>query len=617
MFFINRHLIALLLTFSYLLVYNSNYSIVNADDSLNPAKSIVDRLLLRTYNFSDADSILKYSFEALDISRSNNISVANSLFAIGDGYFQSGKHSIALEYFLEAANEYEKENNKLGKGAVYSSIALIYISQNNHKNAIFYLNAAANIFRSQKDSLRLAGCINNLGYEFFKSLKYDTSLYLFNEAITYYQALNLNYETAYALGNSGLVLLRKDELKEAKFRLNSAMDTLTKYNDDYGKIEFIIAYSEVLQIQGKPNEALTHAQEAYQLAEVNNISEFKRDAAFRLSEIYNELENHQDAYQYHKEFTALSDSIKNFKTIQRMADLRTEFEVSQKQAEVDILTKRRAIQLIIIGSLGVIVLLALWLILVYRRNLHRSKEFMRVLRNQQAELKELNHIKDRFFSIISHDLRSPISSLGGISFMIKESLENNNDEMLKQAVDYIDQTVLSLTNLLDNLLNWALSQQGKLRYTEEQLNVSELIEEIVSQFTTLTLLKEIKITLDLEKNLYVMGDANTLLTVIRNLLSNALKFTPKGKEVRLACTSNDNKQVQISVIDQGVGIPEDKLTDLFALKENKSTRGTENEKGLGLGLNLVQEFVQQNKGTIDVESKVGEGTCFVLEFPAS
>jgi two-component system NtrC family sensor kinase len=239
-----------------------------------------------------------------------------------------------------------------------------------------------------------------------------------------------------------------------------------------------------------------------------------------------------------------------------------------------------------------------------------------LLEKQSTELTELNRIKDKFFSVISHDLRGPISSIGGISFMIKESLENNTPALLNEITDYIDQTVFSLTNLLENLLNWARNQQGRIPFVAENIDTKTTITEVVKLFSTVTLLKNIRIDLKLKPKLVISGDRNSMMMIVRNLLSNALKFTNPGGVVGITTTLTEDNKVEIVVSDNGVGIPEDKIPWLFEFRENKSTYGTEKEKGVGLGLNLVYEFVKMNGGTIEVNSSVGKGTRFILQFPA-
>ena len=150
---------------------------------------------------------------------------------------------------------------------------------------------------------------------------------------------------------------------------------------------------------------------------------------------------------------------------------------------------------------------------------------------------------------------------------------------------------------------------------EETIDVKETINEVVKIFSTITILKDIRINLKLKAKLSVSGDRNSFMMIIRNLLSNAFKFTKAGGTVSISTALSSAGGAEIVVSDNGIGIPAEKLPWLFEFRENKSTYGTEKEKGIGLGLNLIHEFVKLNKGTIEVESTVGEGTRFILRFP--
>lgn len=569
----------------------------------------------------DADTIIYYSKTAIAMAESYGYDLARPLVLEGVGHLQKGNSVLALECFTRASEIYASEKNNRGLATGYLYMASIYFNQENYDNFKLYIKKAISIYKAENDSLRLVSAMHNLGYGYSQNHQYDSALILFSHTKELYQQLNNEQGVAYCIGNSGLVYSKMNELREAETRLLEAIKVLQEFGDEVAIAEYTNEYAYVLQREGKMNDALRYSYKSLELANRNNITETKRDASYRISRIYEQLERYDSALHYQQQYYTYNDSIRNLKTIQKIADQQTKFEVSQKQNEVDILEKNKTIQLMVIGGLSLIVLLVAGLTLMIYLSLKRNRRLTKILETQKVklevqskELQELNHIKDRFFSIISHDLRSPIASLSGISYLIKEGQKSNNEAILKQATDYIDQSVVSLTGLLENLLNWALSQQGKFPFKEERLDLKELIEEVVRIFASVVLSKDQVIDLDLASDLVVSGDKNTMMTAIRNLLSNATKFTKKGGHIRIT-SHNNNGNAEIIVSDEGIGIPEEKLGDIFKLKEDKSSRGTDNEKGLGLGLNLVHEFVTTNKGTIRVESKVGEGTSFFLNFP--
>jgi two-component system, NtrC family, sensor kinase len=236
------------------------------------------------------------------------------------------------------------------------------------------------------------------------------------------------------------------------------------------------------------------------------------------------------------------------------------------------------------------------------------------MKAQQEQLENLNHTKDRFFSIISHDLRGPISSLGSLPVLFKEYIASNDINELSELIVHMDNSMQQVSNLLDNLLEWALSQQGTFPYHPDTIILNNVITEVCSMFSTMAETKGIRLIEDIHEEILVLSDKNSLMTIIRNLLNNAIKFTPQGGSITLAAEKK-NSNAWITIKDTGVGMPEEKLQTLFHLNEKKSTWGTDHEKGLGIGLCLVHDFVLMNNGTIKAESKEGQGTSFIVTIP--
>jgi len=573
-------------------------------------------------NCSDADSKIYYSKMAIELAEKLDENLASPLIFLGTAYLDKGDLSNALETFFELAGFYKDDKDMIGLAIAFDYIAETYSSQDNLENAIGYLKKAINILEGENDSIKLASTKHNLGYLYYKAEMYDSALLLYDQSEIVYKKANFERGLAYCIGNKGVVYSRLKNFEKAQEKLLMAIRILQKHNDEYAIADFLLEYARILFFNNELNKALVEAKKSYDLAHTNNIIAYKRDVAKLLSDIYVKKLQYDSAFLYQTEFILLNDSIKNIETVQQLANKQTEFEVAQKQTEVDFYKKKWVVQLFIMGSLVIILLLSVALIYVYYSNLKRVRKFSKileerkkVLEKQSVELKELNRVKDKFFSIISHDLRSPISSIGGISVLIKESLESDNKALLNEIIDYIDQTVLSMSGLLENLLNWAQSQQGQFPYHEETLNLRTILVEVIKLFSTISVSKSIKIKHKISEELMVKADRNSMMTIFRNLISNALKYTEMGGEINVNGELRENKEAVIEISDTGIGIPADKILHIFELKEDKSTWGTDREKGFGLGLNLVGEFVKLNKGEINVKSVLGKGTTFTLTFP--
>lgn len=236
------------------------------------------------------------------------------------------------------------------------------------------------------------------------------------------------------------------------------------------------------------------------------------------------------------------------------------------------------------------------------------------LEAKKQELEQLNASKDRLFSIIGHDLRSPAAALQNVAELIKYYNEKGNVQQLLELGKKTVRAASGINYILDNLLNWSLSQTGDLKLQKEPLKIGALLQEVIELHEEFAFSKNIGITTIGAENSMIKADKNALLTIFRNLLSNAIKFTHPGGEVSIQVLP-ENERVKIIFQDNGVGISEEKMPILFELNKQKSSRGTAKEKGSGLGMVLVKEFVEKSNGTIEVFSRTGEGTTIHLSLP--
>ena len=237
-----------------------------------------------------------------------------------------------------------------------------------------------------------------------------------------------------------------------------------------------------------------------------------------------------------------------------------------------------------------------------------------LLRRQRRQLEIENASKDKFFSIIAHDLRGPLHSIHELARANKELLERQEYEQVKKLVELEYAATENLTKLLENLLTWARIQQGTIEFRPQMLNVAHLCRYAIDILKPTALQKQITLTSELAGEALVFADMNMLETIIRNLIANAIKFTPLGGSVTVAMTQKRDA-VTIAVIDTGVGIDAAYVPKLFDIGVKFRRTGTANEKGTGLGLILCKEFVERHGGTMHVESEVNRGSTFSFTLP--
>jgi len=235
-------------------------------------------------------------------------------------------------------------------------------------------------------------------------------------------------------------------------------------------------------------------------------------------------------------------------------------------------------------------------------------------KNNELELIELNATKNKFFSIIAHDLKNPFNSIIGYSELLIDQIKGKEYEKLEEYANIILQSSNRAMDLLMNLMAWAQSQSGRMDFNPECFDVIPLIDEVTLLLNGIAKQKSILIESTLPTSIQVNADKQMISTVLRNLISNAIKFTlPEGK---ITITAFDKQnQLIVSVTDTGVGISQERIDKLFNISEGYSTPGTQDEKGTGLGLILCKEFINKNNGEIWVESKSGIGTTLYFSIP--
>jgi signal transduction histidine kinase len=248
-----------------------------------------------------------------------------------------------------------------------------------------------------------------------------------------------------------------------------------------------------------------------------------------------------------------------------------------------------------------------------RRVLERTIE----LENVNYELKSLNLSKDKFISVISHDLRTPLTSLLASSENLSRNGTNLPPDKIKMFSDIINRTSKKILNQLNELVDWAKSQREKTNFNPERINLSKAVNEALDLLRTNAVQKRIKVENNIDTSIFVNVDTLMFRSILQNLVSNAIKFTPHGGKPVCVSAQPIENMVEVRIQDYGVGMHQDTRDLLFDGYNNVSVNGTNEEKGTGLGLLLVKDFVTQHGGMIRVESELGKGTCFIFSIPAA
>lgn len=245
-------------------------------------------------------------------------------------------------------------------------------------------------------------------------------------------------------------------------------------------------------------------------------------------------------------------------------------------------------------------------------DLKRSRD---LINKQISELEKLNENKDKFMSLISHDLRGPFTGFLGLTKFLDENLDSFSPDEIKEIARVLHNSLLRQYQLLENLLEWSKIQIGSFKTNKQKINVSEIVNNKIELFQISAKSKKIELISYISENTYIYADKIMISSVIHNLISNAIKYSKTGGKVIINSTNKDN-YVEISISDNGVGISEEKLAKLFHSESSFTTPGTNNEVGSGLGLLITKELLEMNDGKITVESKENIGTTFYILIPS-
>ncbi len=600
--------IIILILFSFFKSYADEIEQIYSNKNLSDRRKI-DSIYDFYYIEKTPIEQIKVANKIISLATSNNdlLWLCNGFYLKGNAYYYMAETEKAYDNCLKSLEIAKKGNIKESLDNIYNSIANILSLNEEHDKAISYYKLASEIFLENNDSINAGYTTLNIVNEYNNIKNTDSVFFYLELASSIFSKHNDAYGMAYIFGHKALYFATIGKMDLAEKNLSIAINELKKVGQTYDILAFEFEMGKVLFDKGNLIKAKTKLLEVYKQSLLANFQEQARDATQLLSEINQKLGDYKNAHYYQSQYLAYKDSISNEESIRKMADLRAEYEISQKQIEVDYLEKKQAInKTALIIAFFILIILIILTYLLYRNN--------KIIKRQAKELEGLNATKDKMFSIISHDLRSPISSITGTFALIKELALRKDTGKLVVISDEITKSLHYINSLLDNLLNWATNQQGKIPYHPELFNIKKICIPLIRVFENSAKAKGVSLHLKVHETIQLFADRNSFETIFRNIIGNAVKFTNAGDNITLECKELPDK-IQFSVTDTGVGIAEEKLPTIFELSNNKSTWGTANEKGVGLGLRLAYEFTVLNKGNISVKSKKGIGTTFYIEFP--
>ncbi|MEN6453797.1 MAG: tetratricopeptide repeat-containing sensor histidine kinase [Prolixibacteraceae bacterium] len=517
-------------------------------------------------------------------------------------YTYMENYSIAIQYFHEIHDSFLNKLDHNQKSVLYNNLGLVYLGMDN-------FHQAETLFKKAKDEATEANSSEgktmaafNLGKSYFRQKQYSNAWDLLIKSLRIFQEKGEKANAEEASRIMGMLYMEQGNHELAQ---------------DYFEQSLGLA----LEL-GNPKIILKNYHNIF--TNYSMIREKTKNLNYLLLEL-----------DFFKKWAYLNDSLYQDQTSERILELEKQYETEKKNNQINLLEKEKqmAEDKLKIGQVQrkylfifvVLILMVLGFFIYsfsyYKRMTHLLQKQSRRIMNQQAHITRQNEklqkavgAQNKLFAIMAHDLRSPLVSLSNISKLINLYLRNNRYEDAEELSRQLDRKNDYLLELTDNLLSWTKSQSENFTPVLEKVELAQIVAECFKIYKPVSADKEITLSYENDHECLLLADKNMLLTVLRNLINNAVKFTPRKGRIEIFC-QHASGMAKITIRDNGIGIPKNKLETIFEIDTNNMQYGTEGEKSSGLGLSVCKEFVEIMGGSISVESEENTGSDFTFTIP--
>ncbi|GAB5466813.1 MAG: ATP-binding protein [Candidatus Kapaibacteriales bacterium] len=579
-----------------------------------------------------------YFRESIRLVRNTNHQnlLAVSTYHLGNTLVELGKYEEASKYLTVAYSIFSKSNGEYA-AKVYNSLATIYIRTGNHTEAKSHVEKGLALLGDRK-GLTYAYLRSNLAEAYLLQGNFKRANAIQRETLNLLIEMEQTPYVAVAKNNVGEAYIQMEEYQEALGYLKSAL----KLNEELGEQEQIaynlLNISRAYHKLGYTKESKLYLERAEEKIQTNpNFSHIKLDLSSRLSKMHNELGNFKEAYQYQLMHASIRDSLfhsgrdhgislamDQYEEIERQKQM---YAMELEQLETENAVSRRETYLVIAGALGIkLILVLLWM----WRNYKRKQELNSELNHKNAELeeaknrtelalkteKELSEVRSKFISIVSHELKNPLSVIMVTSEVLEAKLtklfDDTTNEQMERYFKTIKSSIFSLSDILDEVLFISRTEYNSMDFEPEKIEMVSYLNTNVIKYEIVND-KDVDLTFTCDSDeINIDFDRRYLEKIVSNLMSNAIKYTPERGRIDVDIRDTEDSTI-LTIADSGIGIPEKEQRFLFEPFHRFSNVG--NIKGNGLGLYIVKKSVELGGATIDVQSKSGEGTKFTIEFP--
>jgi signal transduction histidine kinase/Tfp pilus assembly protein PilF len=550
--------------------------------------------------------------------------------SIGLSYYYLGEFDKALASEIEAVKNYEQTGNLHDLTRIYINMGMVYNRLGDYDSAVGYYRKASQLASETGDLARLGNSYNGIGTGHYNAARPDSAKIYYRKALSLFEQTRNESRLAAVINNLGNIYTDEKDSLDVGLAYYQRAYAIYEREGNLRNQVFVMeglgcVYTELGDYERAKHIFLDGLKKSVQNGYGYYIIQLYYED---LARVYEETGNIEQAFSAYKNYKTYLDSMRLEERLFQAAAIEKKYEFSKNEALISKLNAEKELAMIQIEkdkafrNLGVFAILILLVIATYVSfaNYHR-KRINRLLtakniqiEAQRNELAQMNISKNKFFSIIAHDLKNPLHTVLGFSFLLQHEYDRFDDkERKKYAVDIYNATN-NIFRLLQNLLDWSRIQTGIMKYDPTVFELSSLQDKICNLLKPVADQKNISLDYTVPGNIFVYATPMMIDTVLRNLVGNAIKFTPVDGTVVIRFKFYENV-VACCVEDTGIGIAGDELEQLFLIDSKIKKKGTNNEEGSGLGLILCKEFVQLNKGKIWAQSKVGKGATFCFTVP--
>lgn len=562
--------------------------------------------IANAYHHDKPDSAVIYCDLALELARSAEDQSKEAYFSYqkGTAQYVIGKYDFALENFLTGLKLSREIGDKKGIARGLNSVGIIFNMNKQEREAISNHDQSIVFCRETGDTLLWTRNLHNIGLALDNLKKYDSALLYADSAVRMLSLRGNSFEKNRTIVFRGWIYHNMDDYQNAEAEFRKVINDPT-YDDKWEISYALLGLASVYQKQGNIGQSIHYGLKSQTLAKEIGALWDLQEITRILAGSYERQKDFEAAYRYQVLFKQYSDSIFNdtkdkkinFLQLQHQRD--ENFRLEQENELILQRINRKNFQLI--GYSVSVLLLIVLSVVLYQKIVQKNR--------LNRELAHLNATKDTLFHIIAHDIKSPMSIMISFTELLKEDFDDFEKAEILKILDRLNKSSNEGLQLLENLLHWAKSQTGKLVFTPEKLQVAALVTDTIKLMSLNAQSKHIGIEVKVPEEVNCFADRNMTSVILRNLVSNAIKFTPKNGGIIIEANVIKG-EVCISISDNGVGIATEDLEKLFNIETSFSTIGTNHEKGSGLGLMLCKDFVTKQGGSIGVESEPGKGSRF-------